>query len=325
MSQRVAIGIDFGGTNVKVALVSEDGRILAKSTAPTDATAQPASVVGQMAELAESLLIAKRIAHDNVVGVGLGSPGPLDFRRGMVLHSVNLPTWENVPVRDLLSTHLDLPVALDNDANAAAFGEYWAGAGKGGGDFVMLTLGTGLGAGVVLDGKLLHGHHDNAAELGHMIVVPDGLPCGCGQRGCVEQYAAAATVAKRVESAIKDGEDSSLATRLQAGETIDAKLVVEAMKQGDALCERIWDEACMFLAITCVNIQHAFNPQSIVLGGGMAEAGEVLLDPVRDHFTKRTWRLESDRPQIQLATLGYDAGAIGAAGLAWKMRLMRNK
>lgn len=317
MSRRVAIGIDFGGTNVKAALVDADGRVLAKSSSPTDTTAAPEVVITQMADLAESLAAGEGVSRDDIVGAGLGSPGPLDFHRGMVLHSVNLPTWENVPVRDLLSARLRLPVALDNDANAAAFGEYWAGAGKGGGDFVMLTLGTGLGAGVVLGGKLLHGHHDNAAELGHMIVVPDGLPCGCGQRGCVEQYAAAAAVAGRVQTAIESGEDSSLASRLRDGGAIDAKLVVEAMGQGDALCMRIWDEACKYLAIACVNIQHAFNPESIVLGGGMAEAGDVLLDPVRRHFAQRTWRLETDRPQIRLATLGYDAGVIGAAGLGW--------
>ncbi len=317
MTQPIAIGIDFGGTNFKVALVAEDGRVLVKSSAPTDTTATPESVIAQVANLAESLLDDGHIARENVVGAGLGSPGPLDFDRGMVIHSVNLPTWENVPVRDLLAKRLNLPVALDNDANAAAFGEYWAGAGKGGGDFVMLTLGTGLGAGVVLGGKILHGHYDNAGELGHMIVVPGGLPCGCGQRGCVEQYAAAATVARRVHRAIEEGEDSLLSPMVKEGVSIDAKTVVEAMGKGDAVCKRIWDEACTYLAIACVNIQHAFNPESIVLGGGMAEAGDVVLDPVRSHFARNTWRLESDRPHIRLAALGYDAGVIGAAGLAW--------
>lgn len=317
MSERVAIGIDFGGTNMKVALVSDCGQVLAKSSAPTDSAARPESVIEQMRDLAEALLEDQSAPGGGVIGVGLGSPGPLDLRHGIVLRSVNLPTWENVPVRDLLSARLSLPVILDNDANAAAFGEYWAGAGRGGGDFVMLTLGTGLGAGVVLGGNVLHGHHGNAAELGHMIVVPDGLPCGCGQRGCVEQYAAAATVAKRVEVAIESGESSLLACRLRDGEPIDSKLVVEAMGQGDALCTRIWSEACEYLAIACVNIQHAFNPESVVLGGGMAEAGDVLLNPVRRRFQDRTWRLKSDRPQIRLATLGYDAGVIGAAGLAW--------
>lgn len=318
MTPCVAIGIDFGGTNVKVALVSDGGQITAKASGPTDAKAPPESVIAEMADLAKSLVKSAGASADQIVGAGLGSPGPLDFRRGTVVHSVNLPTWENVPIREMLAGRLGMDVALDNDANAAAFGEYWAGAGKGGGDFVLLTLGTGLGAGVVVDGNLLHGYHDNAAELGHMIVVPDGLPCGCGQQGCVEQYASASAVARRVKHAIESGASSVLSDCVDGGEAIDSRHVAQAASDGDPLSLRIWDEACTFLAIACVNIQHTFNPESIVLGGGMSEAGEFLLERVQREFLRRTWRLESDRPQIRLATLGYDAGVIGAAGLAWK-------
>jgi glucokinase len=183
---------------------------------------------------------------------------------------------------------------------------------------VMLTLGTGVGGGVISDGELLHGALENAGEIGHMIVVPDGRPCPCGQRGCLERYASANAVAERLVEALQAGEDSMLKARVDSGESITSVDVAQAARTGDSLAARIWDETCHYLAIAAVNMQHVLNPERFVLAGGLIGAGDQLLDPVRQHFRRQTWHLTRDYPHIELATLGDDAGIIGAAALAWR-------
>jgi glucokinase len=205
---------------------------------------------------------------------------------------------------------------MDNDANAAAWGEFWAGAGMGVTDMVMFTLGTGVGGGMIIGGQLVRGAFDNAAELGHVIVEPGGLPCGCGQRGCLETYASAMHVAKRARIAVESGERSVLRKVLDAGREIECVDVAQAAAEGDIVAYRIWDEACMHLAVACVMMQHVSNPQRIVLAGGMIAAGDQLLLTIRRHFDWLSWRIVNDHPDIMLATLGNDAGLIGAAGCA---------
>jgi len=318
MNKHVAVGIDLGGTNIKIGLVDQDGRILARHPAPIPTADSADAALDQMTAHVAALLDRNNIAHRDVVGAGLGSPGPLSQSKGVLYRLANLPGWDDAPIRDRLSELLTLPVTLENDGNAAAFGEYWAGAGKAGGDLVMLTLGTGIGGGVVINGDIFRGQQENAAEIGHMIVVPGGLECSCAQRGCLERYASASAVARRVEQAIHEGASSSLTDQVKRGESIDSRMVAAAAKEGDALCSRIWYEACEYLAIACVNIQHIYNPARVLLGGGMAEAGDQLLDPVRRAYRSQRWNLHDDSPQIALAQLGYDAGLIGAAGCAWR-------
>lgn len=317
MSSEIVIGIDLGATNLKGAAVGRDARVIARHTQPLDRT-EPGAVIADMVSLVGRLLDAASVERSSLVGVGVGSPGPLSFSTGRIINPTNLPGWKDVPLRDRLHETLQVPIVLDNDGNVAAFGEYWAGAGVDGKDLVMLTLGTGVGAGVVLDGRLLHGHFDNAAELGHMIVAVDGLPCPCGQCGCLEQYASAGAVARRVEAAIRGGEPCALSQRVNEGKRIDAEDVAGCARSGDALCLRVWDEACLHLAVACISIQHAFNPARIVLGGGMASAGAFLIDRVLDHVNRQRWKLHDDLPAITVAELGYDAGMIGAAGLVWQ-------
>ncbi len=318
MMPSAAIGIDLGGTNLKVAVVTREGLIRAQRTCPVEAARGPSPVIADMVAAIDELLAETSLARADLVSVGLGAPGPMNLGAGRIVKAANLPGWSDVPLRDDLASALGLPVVFDNDGNAAAYGESWVGAGRGSGDMVMLTLGTGVGAGVIIDGRVLHGHFDNAAELGHLIVVPNGLPCSCGQRGCLEQYASAGNVAKRARAAVEAGKVSSLAKLIQAGETIDAEHVATYARAGDSLAQRIWDEACLYLAIACLNLQHAYNPAKVVLGGGMSQAGDFLLDNVRRHLDQQKWSLHDDLPAVTLATLGYDAGVIGAAGLAWQ-------
>ena len=313
----IAVGIDLGGTNLKGGLVDKAGALIARRTGPTNLAHGPETVIADMVKLVDTMLDGAGLERCAIVGVGVGSPGPLSPSEGRIIRSANLPGWADVPLRDILSQAIGKPVKIDNDANVAAFGEYWVGAGRDVEDLVMLTLGTGIGGGVILGGRILHGRFENAGEIGHTIVSPEGLPCSCGQRGCLERYASAGAVARRAVDAIKAGKSSVLSSAVASVEPIGCLRVVEAARTGDELCLHIWDEACRFLAIACVNIQHAFNPARIVLGGGMSGAEDFLFDRVREHFISQRWSMHDAYPQIVPAGLGNDAGVIGAAGLLW--------
>ncbi len=313
---RCTIGIDLGGTNIKAGIVDRAGVLLGRTSIPTEARQGFEHVFGRLVGLIETLPGELGVQRRDIAAVGIGTPGPMSHKEGIIYGAPNLPGWVNIPLRDRLSTAVGLPVTLDNDANAAAFGEFTAGAGRDVSDMVMLTLGTGIGGGIVVAGRLLRGFFDNAAEIGHTIMVPDGRPCPCGQRGCFERYASANAVAERLVEAIGAGERSSLGPRVQAGGRITSRDVCTAAQAGDELARRIWDETCRYLAIGCVNVQHMVNPELIVLGGGLIGAGAALLEPVRHHFGQLVWNVSRDAPHIEFATLGDDAGVIGAAALA---------
>jgi len=319
----LAIGIDLGGTNIKAAVVDQQAKVIRSQSHPTPTGRGADTIIDEIVTLAKGLISESSIQNSELIGVGIGAPGPLDIQRGRIIRSVNFPDFKDIPLRDLMQEQLHTPVLLDNDGNVAAFGEYWAGSiacedqSNTNDSLVMLTLGTGVGAGVILHGKILHGHFDNAAELGHMIIEPNGLTCPCGQKGCLEQYTSASRVAKRVRDAIELGESSVLTSRVLVGESIDAEDVSKAAMGGDLLCLQIWDEACLYLAIACINIQHIYNPARVVIGGGLSKAGSFLIDRIQQYIQKHQWSIHQDMPEITLAKLGYDAGVIGAAGLVW--------
>ncbi|MCA9253276.1 MAG: ROK family protein [Phycisphaerales bacterium] len=318
MSRQIAVGIDLGGTNIVTALVADDGEIIAIVSRRTNAARGAECVVGEMADTVNSLISDNSIALEDVVGLGIGTPGPLRLSKGYIHRPANLPGWENVPICQWLQEKTQLPVQLENDANAAAYAEYWVGAGKGSCDLVTLTLGTGIGAGAIIDGEILRGHFENAAEFGHTIVELDGRPCTCGQRGCLEQYASPGNIAKYAIEQIRKGSESSLGPVLKANGAFDSQAIAEAAQAGDSLADTIWDEACRYIALACVNVQHALNPEILVLAGGMSKAGDFLLGRVRQHFISRTWKIFEDKPRIVLSNLGSNAGVVGAAGVAWK-------
>jgi glucokinase len=253
---------------------------------------------------------------DELLAVGIGSPGPLSPSGGFLINPGNLPGWQGFPLRDRLSDRLAKPVVLDNDANLAAFGEYWGGAGHGVRNMALFTLGTGVGSGIILDGHVFHGFHENGAELGHTIIQPGGRPCSCGQFGCLESYSSAtAAVAQAIEAAERHP-DSHLRAILDDRGAVTPLDIEEACRAGDAAAVDVWETACRMLAVACVNTQHAFNVELIAIGGGMSGAGDLLLDSVQRHFSELTWNLAEDQPRIVLAELGNDAGMIGAARLA---------
>ena len=320
MARRCFVGIDLGGTNIKGGVVDEHRTVLSKVSIPTEADRGPDHVIRRMADLVGLVIEEAGLAKPDIEAVGIGSPGSMSHTLGIIIKPPNLPGWENVPLRDRIKEMTAFPTTLENDANAAAWGEFWAGAGRGTRHMVMFTLGTGVGGGIIANGRLLRGHFDNAAELGHTIIQPGGRQCGCGQKGCLEAYASASYTARRATEAVEAGEASSLAEVLQTQGEITSEDVVNAATASDPLAVRIFDETCHYLAIACVNMQHATNPERIVLAGGMIAAGNALLQPIREKAAEMTWGAADDLPEILFASLGNDAGFIGAAGCAWLAR-----
>jgi len=318
MAERYCVGIDLGGTNIKAGLLDDQANIISKFSVPTEVDQGTEQVIGNIAAAIERAIQEAGADPGEVAGIGIGSPGPMSHRRGLVINPGNLPCMQNTPLREIITERTGIKTTLENDANAAAWGEYWAGAGKGVKDLIIYTLGTGVGGGVITEGKLLRGYYENGGELGHIIVQPGGRQCSCGQYGCVEAYSSAYYLARRAEELIAEGRPSSLKARVDAGEMLAAEDIVEAAQAGDELAGQVWDDACRYLAIATVTMQHVANPQRVVLAGGMIAAGDFLLEPIRRYFRELTWHLMEDFPEICFATLGNDAGLIGAAGCAWE-------
>lgn len=316
MCAAALIGIDLGGTNIKAGLLSESGVLLRRWSIETQAAGGFEHVFARLVGLIRQIADESAPAVGRIGGLGIGVPGPMSHARGFVFGAPNLPGWVNIPLRDRLQEAIGLRVVVENDANAAAYGEFVAGAGKGCRDLVLLTLGTGIGGGVVADGRLHRGFFDNAGEVGHMIVSPNGRACPCGQRGCLERYSSANAVAERLVEAVQAGQASLLGDRIRRNEGVSSLDVARASRDGCETAKRIWDEACLLLAIACVNLQHLINPERVLLAGGLINAGEQLLAPVREHFERQTWSVSRDQPAISFAALEGDAGVIGAAALA---------
>lgn len=307
MNPRIAIGIDVGGTAIKAGVVSEAGQILARESLETRTGEGPDAIIQQLAGL------ANRLRCEGVVSaIGVGMPGTLDAKRGIVHAAPNLPGWVEYPLVQNLTAAMGLPAFLENDANCAALGEYARGAGSGMQHMVLLTLGTGVGGGIILHGRLWRGADGSAGEWGHVIVQSGGRRCNCGQLGCLEAYASASNTALRAFEAVQSGRPTLL-TRAYRDGAIESQDIVEAAQAGDELASEIWTETCHYLAVACINIQHSVNPQRIVLGGGMSKAGSFLLEGVQAEVLRIGSRIVGRLPEVRLATLGNDAGFVGAA------------
>ena len=312
----IFVGIDVGGTNIKIGLFDSKLKVICKTSVTTEADMGPDIVIDKMAQTVEELLAEAGLSLQDIVAVGIGTPGPAKYSEGVIIKSTNMPKFKNVLICNMLNEKLGAPIVFDNDANVACWGEYAVGAGKGVKDMVFFTLGTGIGGGIVGNGELVHGCDENAAELGHMIIYPDGRKCNCGQRGCVEAYASADSTARRATEAIEVGAESSLEKVLDEKGQITSKDVYEHLAAGDKLAKEITDGTAKALAITCINMLHTTEPKRIVFAGGMIAAGDVLLNRIKDFFNEHIWTLKKEAVEICFATLGEDAGIIGAAALA---------
>nr|WP_297175509.1 ROK family protein [uncultured Agathobaculum sp.] len=304
------IGIDLGGTTVKAALCKEDGTLLRKQSAATPTGNAPA-LCAAMKRLALGLCSEEGIAPETVTSIGIGVPGSFDKASCTLKFGTNLG-MNNVSFAGAFRPEFSCPVQLDNDANCAALGEVTAGAAKGAKNMVMITLGTGVGGGVIIDGRLYTGCNGIAGELGHIVIRQRGEPCGCGRQGCLEAYASASALVRFAERALAQGRESIL--RKQAG-GLNAKMICDAVDAGDALARELFDEYCVNLSCGLANLINIFQPETIVLGGGLAGYGEKLLEPLRRLTHPQTFRGDDKNTVITCALLGNDAGLIGAAML----------
>jgi len=316
----IFVGIDFGGTNTKIGLFDSKLNLLGKTSVTSNTDAGADALVDKMVETVNGLIAEAHLSQKDLTAVGLGTPGPAKYKEGVIIASPNLPAFKDVPIKKMLSEKLNVPVVVDNDANAACWGEFVAGAGKDVNDMAFFTLGTGIGGGLVSDGKLVHGCGENAAELGHIIIYPDGRECGCGQKGCAEAYASAKSTAKKATEAIEAGAESSLKQLLDSKGEITSKDVYEHLAKGDDLAKQITDDTAKALALLCINVLHTTEPARIVFSGGMIAAGDALLDRIKHYFNEYIWKLKKEAVEICFATLGEDAGIIGASALAEQIK-----
>ncbi len=308
MDQTV-VGVDLGGTNIKIGLVTSEGRLVQRHSVSTAAEGGPEAVAGRICQGVRECLDKAGAGAGDVGGVGVGSPGTIDLEAGVVTFSPNLPGWLDVPLRSLIQDGLGLPCTLDNDANVAALGEYWVGAGSGARSLVLLTLGTGIGGGIVLDGRIWHGGNGVAGEIGHMSINPDGPLCGCGNRGCLEAYASATAMVRRLREAVEQG----ASTPLDRLEDVTARDIYEAALAGDAVARENIETTGRYLGVGTSNILHILNPEVVAFTGGVTAAGEMLFGPVRREVEERTLEDSRRGVKICLAEFPDDAGILGAA------------
>ncbi len=317
---RWIVGVDIGGTNIVVGLIPiEGGEPVGLRTLPTQAARGSEFVVERVAKMVEEAIAATLGEHGgtraDVAGVGIGSPGPLNRERGVVINTPNLG-WTNLPLRDLVSHAVDLPATLDNDANCATLGEWWLGAGREVQSLIGLTLGTGIGGGIVLDGEIVHGASDAAGEIGHMTIEFTGRKCKCGNYGCLEAYCSGPNIAARAREGIEAGYESVL-SRLVEGELdrITAATVYEAVVHGDTYANEVMVETAKILGAGVANLINIFNPNAVVIAGGVTRAGDHLFVPLRAEVRRRAFRSAYDACRILPAALPETAGVIGAAGV----------
>jgi glucokinase len=319
------VGVDLGGTNIVVATMTADGQHTAGMQQGLTLASEGAdAVVGRIATMINASIAetcaTHGVARNAIIGVGIGSPGPLDRKRGLVIVTPNLG-WRDFPLRDQVSAAVGLPATLDNDANCATLGEWWIGAARGGRHVVGITIGTGIGGGLVLDGKLFHGASDVAGEIGHTTVDVTGRRCKCGNYGCIEAYASAPAIAERAREALQLGEASTIGD-LVAGDLsrITARVVYDAAKAGDLVALEIVREAAKFLGAGLANLLNIFNPDCVVIAGGVTAAGDTLFEPLRVEIRRRAFRPAVEACRIVAGTLPGTAGVAGAVAAFLQQR-----
>jgi len=311
MSGKLYVGLDVGGTAIKAGVCSEDGNLLHTFEGPTENEKGSDRVLANMAKYARTVVDEMSASWDDVAGVGVGVPGFLDIQNGVLLTSPNL-VLRNAPLKSFLSEELGKPVLISNDANVAALGEAWGGAGRGVSDCVMYTLGTGVGGGIIIGGRIVVGFNAMAGELGHIAIVPDleAIQCGCGKKGCLETVSSATGIIRMAKDAVERGELTQLADR-----DITAKDVFDLAKAGNETAARIVQRAAHYLGKSMALVSVVVNPQRFIIGGGVAKAGEYLFGLIREAYLKHALEAASKGVEIVPAELGNNAGVVGAAGL----------
>lgn len=311
----ITVGVDLGGTFIKAGLVDDNGKILHKSKVPTRSVMGAETVVSDMGDQILALLKDNGYTLDDVRGVGVGSPGAIDSAHGIVNYSNNL-RWKDVALGPMLEKKVGKPVKVSNDANVAALGETVFGVAKGYSDTVLLTLGTGVGGGIIIGGKLFEGNESKGAELGHSVIVAGGEPCTCGRRGCLEAYASATALIRETKKAMQRDTSSAMWNFAGSLDKVDGRTAFECAKQGDPAATEVVNNYLYYLCEGILNYCNIFRPQAVILGGGVCAQGEYLLNRVREIVVANNYGFEgTPKVDLLIASLGNDAGLVGAASL----------
>ena len=306
------LGIDLGGTNIAVGLVDAQCKILAQNSRPTNAPRSYQEIIRDMAELCREVTESAGYTMADVKGIGVGTPGSVDSKNGMVVYGNNLD-WHQVPLAEELNRHFPkIPVAVENDANAAAFGEYMATGGNAD-SFVAVTLGTGVGGGIILNKKIFRGFNGAAGELGHFTLIHDGEPCTCGKKGCWESYASVTALIRQTKEAIAKNPDSLMAKLAEETGKVNGRTSFDAAKAGDSAAQKVVDQYISYIADGVVSMINIFDPEILVIGGGISAEGEYLMAPIRKHATEFAYSKGLPQTELKIASLANDAGIIGAA------------
>ncbi|MCG1011334.1 ROK family protein [Tepidanaerobacter sp. GT38] len=316
---KLVVGLDLGGTKIATCVMNEDGEILKKVTLSTLAHEGPDAVIGRIIESIYDVIRLANINKEDILAIGVGVPGPLDSEKGLIKNPPNLPGWVEVPLRDILYKEFKVPLAIENDANAAALGENIYGSGKGIKNFMYITISTGIGGGVVVNGKLLKGASGNAAEIGHTTINFEGPLCGCGNRGCWEAYASGTALARFAREGIKNGIKTIIKDIVDREGHIKAEHVFTAAKQGDKFAKELVDMEGFYLGVGLANMANSFNPNCIAIGGGITNQWDMFYEHMISIMQERALKANVEGLKVVKATLGPDVGVIGAATLAWRL------
>jgi len=309
MNDKVVAGIDIGGTKIAVALEKHAGERLAARRLPTEVQLGPGKILENVSQAIEEMLAQ---TNTELSAIGIGCPGPIDMERGLVLSPTNLPDWIDFPIVEMFQKRFDVSVSLDNDANAAALGEYFHGAGRGFRDVFYVTISTGIGGSIICEGQVHHGVQSGAGEIGHTIVKLNGFRCRCGTHGCLETIASGTGIARRMRETLA-AQNGGI---VEEYDHITTETVVEAVKNGDGTAQKIWDETIKYLAIGIGNAITLIAPEAVIIGGGVSEAGELLLEPLRREIGKNVSMVPIEKVEILRASLGSESGVCGALMLA---------
>lgn len=311
MDKKYVIGIDLGGTKISGAISDLQGNILSQHTTPTLAQEGEEAVLNRIIEVIEKVMSDSDKSSDEIKAIGIGSPGPLDAKKGIIITTPNLP-FKNFALVEPIQNKFGIHTYLDNDANVAAIGEYLFGAGKGTKNMVFVTVSTGIGGGAIINGYIYRGNTSNALEVGHTTLVEDGPRCNCGNYGCAEALASGTAIGKRANEAIENGANTSLSNY---DKVTSYEVFVEA-KKGDKVAVDIIDKCLNYLGICIANIVNTFDPEMVIIGGGVSKAGDIVFDKVKEVVNKRALQAMAEQCKIVPAGLGTDAGVIGAVALA---------
>ena len=315
MSEKWLIGVDIGGTTTKIAIIQDQGEIVEKWEIPTDNTNQGKYIIPNITKCIKQKLAEQQMNISHIKGIGVGAPGPVNIKTGMMENTPNLSWHDHYPLRELLEKDTGLPVIINNDANCAALGEMWKGAGEGAKDLVCVTLGTGVGGGVIVNGEVVQGVRGAAGEFGHITSIPSGgATCNCGKSGCLETIASATGIVRLAMEMIKKANrENALALLYHDTGRITAENVFSLAKTGDKVAQEILNEVSFHLGLALANVANTLNPHKIIIGGGVSKAGDLLLKPLTEYVQKFSFPQVAFSTEIVLAKLGNNAGVIGAA------------